>query len=338
MTALSEYERLEAPAIWRKVPDAQRQEVIVAFGDATLVISDDRSAKALAHWSLPAMIRRNPGKRPAVYTPSTEPGEELEIEDETMIAAIEKVHALIDARRPHPGRLRAILTGAAVILGLGAAVFWLPGALIDHAARVAPPPKRVEIGQRVLAELTTLTGSPCRSSAGDAALKALATRLQGPAQIVVLPDALKGARRLPGRIAVIGQDAIDGPDTPEIAAGHIIAAELDSLGRDPLRDLLRWTGPVAAFKLLTTGNLPEGALKGYGQKLLTDAVPRPEDEPLLEAFARVGVSSTPYAFALDPSGESVLGLIEADPFKGSPAPQPVLEDAQWIALQAICSD
>ncbi|MBW0156747.1 hypothetical protein [Sedimentimonas flavescens] len=336
MTALPQYERLEAPGIWRESPEAQRQEVIVSFGDATLVIADDRSVKALAHWSLPALVRRNPGKLPAIYAPSDEPGEELEIDDETMVEAIERVHSILESRRPHPGRLRGWLTGGTLALAGLLAVFWLPGALIAQAARVAPQAKRVEIGHQVLAELTTLTGMPCSTGQGRRALNALRTRLAGPEEIVVLPQALKGARRLPGKVVAIGRDTISGLDTPEVAAGHIIAAELASAGEDPLLTLLEWAGASAAFRLLTTGDLPDSALRGYGQVLLANPPAMPDTDSLLAAFAQAGVSSTPYAYSLDPSGESVLSVIEADPFKGAPAPRPVLDDAQWIALREIC--
>lgn len=337
MTALPEYQRLEAPGIWRETPEAQRREVIVSFGDATLVIADSRSARALTHWSLPAVLRLNPGKRPALYAPAEDGSEELEIEDATMVAAIEKVHARIEARRPHPGRLRRGLTLAGVgVLALGAA-FWLPGALIDQAARVAPAESRAAIGRALIDDLARSTGMPCHSTSGDRALQALALRLDGPESIVVLPRALTGARVLPGQIAVLGRDTLTGADTPEVAAGAIIAAQLDSQGEDPLHALLRHAGAMAALKLLTTGELPASALRGYGAVLLATPTAEPPTEPLLAAFARAGVSSTPWAYARDPSGETMLGVIEADPFKGAPAPRPVLDDADWLALKDICS-
>lgn len=337
MTALPQYERLEAPGIWRETPEAQRREVIVSFGDATLVIADDRSARALTHWSLPAIARRNPGRRPALYAPSEEEGEELEIDDPTMIEAIEKVQAAIEARRPHPGRLRRFATlGTGAVVAL-AALIWLPGALVDQAARVAPYETRAAIGRALLDDLARTTGTPCHSTAGDAALEALAERLVEPSRIVVVPRALKGARLLPGQIVVLGADVLDGPDTPEVAAGEIIAAEVAGAGNDPLRALLHRAGAMAALKLLTTGDLPEGAVQGAGAALLATPPAAPEAEPLLAAFARAGVSATPYAYARDPSGESVLGLIEADPFKGAPAPRPVLTDADWLALKDICN-
>ena len=58
---------------------------------------------------------------------------------------------------------------------------------------------------------------------------------------------------------------------------------------------------------------------------------------LLDRFRSAGIASSPYAYALDPSGETVLGLIEADPFRDV-APPPILPDGEWISLQTICQD
>lgn len=345
MTALPEFQRLECPAIWRATRETQRRDVIVSFGDATLVITDERAAKPLAHWSLAAVVRLNPGKLPARYAPShledAEADEELELTDDTMIGAIEKIQAKIEFRRPHPGRLRSSFGGGAAAFFALLAVFWLPGAATRHVADVAPMTKRVEIGRMALADLATLTGQPCHSAQGDAALERLATRLKGADEIAVLPEALNGVRRLPGRVIAVGLPLLAAQDTPEVAAGHIIAAELAAEASDPLVALLDWAGFGAAFTLLTTGEVPAEKLSGYGEHILRapeEALKRSpaQDEALLAEFEKVGVSSTPYAYSLDPSGETVLGLIEADPFKGAPAPQPVMVDADWIALQTIC--
>ncbi|MCX8509970.1 MAG: hypothetical protein ORN49_14025, partial [Rhodobacteraceae bacterium] len=92
MTALTQYQRLECPGLWRETPKDQRREVIVTFGDATLILKESPSERALTHWSLPAVIRSNPGQMPALFIPGPDSGEELELDDETMIAAISKVH------------------------------------------------------------------------------------------------------------------------------------------------------------------------------------------------------------------------------------------------------
>ncbi len=54
MTALTEYDRLECAAVWRAAPEAQRRDVFVSVGDATLVITDNAD-RVLAHWSLAAV-------------------------------------------------------------------------------------------------------------------------------------------------------------------------------------------------------------------------------------------------------------------------------------------
>lgn len=65
MTALNQYERLEAFGVWRETPKAQLRDVVVSFGDATLILTDPRSNVPLTHWSLPAVTRLNPGAMPA---------------------------------------------------------------------------------------------------------------------------------------------------------------------------------------------------------------------------------------------------------------------------------
>jgi hypothetical protein len=222
------------------------------------------------------------------------------------------------------------------------AILWLPGATTRHVADVAPFANRIELGHAALADLTTLTGTPCHSVQGDAALARLAERLKGADEISILPEALNGVRRLPGRVVAVGLPLLVTQDTPEVVAGHIIAAELEAEKQDPLVSLLDWAGFGAAFDLLTTGEVPPDTLRGYGEFLLrgmdnhTPKLDAVRLEALLAEFAKVGVSSTPYAYSIDPTGESVLSLIEADPFKGAPAPEPVLEDSDWIALQTIC--
>lgn len=337
MTALNQYERLEAFGVWRETPKAQLRDVVVSFGDATLILTDPRSNVPLTHWSLPAVTRLNPGAMPARYAPGgPEAGEELELDDEWMIAAIAKINRAIEASKPHPGRLRGglMLGAAAVMAVLG--LFWVPPALVRHAADIAPPAQRAEIGRMILAEIAKTTGNPCSRPAGDMVRHKLAARLIGPdAEIAVVPATLRGALRLPGPITVIGEDLIEGQLSPEVAAGHILAAQAAAIESDPMLAALRYAGPRATFHLLTAGTLQAKALSGYGETLLAEPVPRPDDEKLLAYFTRAGLSSEPYARSLDPTGEAVLGLIEADPFRTA-LPKPVLSDREWIALQEIC--
>jgi hypothetical protein len=338
MTALQEYQRLECTGLWRDGPEAQRREVVVSFGDATLVISETRSGRALTHWSLPAVVRLPGPALPARFAPAADAEEELEIEDEAMVAAIAKVHHLIEARRPHPGRLRRALLGGALAAVLGALVFWMPDALVRHTAASLPFAKRQEIGRAALVDLARLTGTPCASPEGQEALARLHERLLGPAgEIFVVPEGIGRSLALPGGLVVLGRTLVEGADTAEIVAGEVLATDLAATLDDPLVTVLRQAGLRATFTLLTTGDLPQGAVAGAGEALLGRERPVPAQTALVERFATAGVASAPYAYALDPSGESVLTLIEADPMRGRSAERPVLDDTDWVALQGICA-
>ena len=340
MTALTEYQRLECSGLWRESPESQRRDVIVTFGDATLVIKELPSERAVTHWSLPAVRRVNPGRMPALFSPGHDSGEEVEIDDETMIAAIGKVHAIIAARQPRPGRLRGLL-----LIGIAAALaasvlIWLPDALISHTAKVLPSATRQEIGQSILSDLERLTGRPCSEPDGQAALQQLADRVLGTpdGKLVILPEGLSTALHLPGKIIVVSNALIESSDTPEVAAGYILAERLRAESADPVLDALHFAGLRTTFQLLTTGKASSGAFRGYGEKLLK-ADPQPIDESLLlKRFEDAGVGSSAYAYSLDKTGESTLGLIEADPFATEPPPLPLLNDTDWVALQGICAN
>ncbi|WP_322866709.1 hypothetical protein U5922_011270 [Aquicoccus sp. G2-2] len=339
MTALSAYDRLEATGLWRATPDDQRREVIVSIGDATLTITDPAD-RALAHWSIPAIARANPGQRPAVFHPDGDSGETLELSDNEaeMIAAIEKLRSAVDRARPHPGRLRflSLTLILAAIIALG--VFWLPGALLDHTVAVVPQVKRQEIGETLLAKIRRVAGAPCNDSHGLSALTHLSSRLPsptGPASLVVLRGGVAEATHLPGGIILLGRALFEDYEEPDVAAGYIIAEHLRSEIEDPLRHLLRQSGVIATLRLLTTGALPDSTLQSYSEALLT-APPAPlSDAALLAGFKAWSVRSTPYAYARDVTGETTLGLIEADPF-AQQAPDPLISDADWLRLQNIC--
>lgn len=337
MTALNEYERLEATGLWRARPDDQRREVIVAMGDATLTITDLQD-RVLTHWSLAAVMRANKGERPAVYHPDGDPGETLELaENETeMIAAIERLRTVIDRRRPHPGRLRQWITlGVAGAAALGLAL-WLPDAMVAHAQRVVPDVKRAELSRALLTELTRVSGAACRAQAAQPALATLAMQLTGEdTGIVVLPGGIVNTAHLPDGTILMNRTLIEDYETPDVPAGFAVAEKARLAETEPLAEFLRQAGLWASLRFLTTGRMPEEALKRYTEWLLT-APSRPVAKAaLLKAFAEAKLSIRPYAYALDITGESTLELIEADPMAGQ-SPAPVIRDADWVRLQGIC--
>ena len=335
MTALQKYARLEAVGVWRECDQGQRRDVIVSIGDATLVITDSQE-KALAHWSLAAITRVNPGLVPALYHPECDKTESLELpEDEVaMVEAIETLRRVIDRRRPKPGRLRLGMFLTVITLIAALAVFWLPKAVIQYAVQVMPEVKRVEIGQSLLNHMSGFTGPPCASNFAQPALRQLSQRLLARSDaLLVLPSGLDTTRHLPGSLMLIGRTLVEDYEDPDVLAGYILAEQLRSEQQDSLQTLLSFVGTLNVFRLLTTGKLPEATLTNYAQSLLLTDPHRIDYTDLKTRFAAKGISPIPYAYAVDLTGEQTADLIDhgqTEQFK------PSLQDAYWVRLQSLC--
>lgn len=340
MTALKQYQRLEASGLWRPEPDAERREVIVSLGDASLTISEF-SGRALAHWSLAAVRRANRGPGPAIYHPDGDPGETLELaEDETtMIEAIERLLRAIDRRRPRRGKLRLLLVGGlSAVLVLGG-VFWLPGALVEHTRQVVPAVKREEIGAALLSRITRVAGQPCMTEEARQPLRRLALRTLGETRqddLVVLPGGVEETAHLPGGIILLNRALIEDYEDPDVTAGYVLAEAVRARRGDPFGELLDHAGLWASLKLLTTGSLPESALDTYTEAVLAAAPGPVPTEALLRAFDRAQMRSTAYGLAREAAGDDASALIASDPHAEGGG-RLVLTDADWIRLQGICS-
>ncbi|MCX8955248.1 hypothetical protein OU790_17635 [Ruegeria sp. NA] len=337
MTALKQYQRIEATGLWRPSPDEQRREVVVSIGEATLTISDFND-RALTHWSLAALERQNPGSFPAIFNPDGDPDETLELAESetTMLEAIDRLQRAIDRSRPHPGRLRWLSVGGVVAAVLALLLFWLPGALQNHVVSVVPQVKRQEIGDMILHRIERVSGQACTSRDARDSLEQLARRT-GVRQIIILPAGVQDSLSLPGGTVLLSRALVEDYEDPAVAAGYVIAERARAAHWDPLDDLLDRTGATSAFRLLTTGGLTPEIIDTYTEQVLSQPRPAISDDDLLAMFSQSALPSTPYAYARDVTGETVLGLIEADPMAGRALEQ-VLPDRDWVRLQNICGE
>lgn len=341
MTALKEFQRLEAAGVWRASPADQRKDVIVSLGDASLTIFDLRE-NVLAHWSIAAVARSNKGQRPAIYHPDGDPGETLEIDNDSveMIEAIETVRAAIDKSRAKPGKLRFWITGVIAGLVIAAILIWLPNALLRHTVQVVPAVKRAEIGDALLARITRISGKACMTREAREPLRRLASRVLGPGQrgaLVVVPGGVATTAHLPGGRILLNRALVEDPEEPDVTAGYILAERLRALTQDPLEEMLIETGLWSSLRLLTTGQMVDADLDRYAEFLLSQTPADLSDDMLIAGFKTAELRSTPYAYAIDITGEETVRLIEADPMAGQVA-RPVLSDADWLRLQGICGE
>jgi len=335
MTALSQYARLETTGLWRMGPGDAGREVVVSFGNATLVLSDG-SGLPLTHWSLPAVARLNPGTAPALYAPDPDGPETLEIEDQLMVSAIETVRAAVaKGHSETPRQLRWALAWGVVAIASAGAALWFPDALRQEALKVVPAAKRTEIGATILGHLQRSLGPACREPLGAEALARLHDRTLGEeGQAVVLPLGPEAPLALPGGIAVLSRDMVERASEPAVVAGQLLVAQ-SAEGEDPMASLLQEAGIWATLRLLTTGDLDPKILADRAMALLARPAPMLGVDRLGPAFARAEVPLTPYALDRDPTGTGVADLLAADSFGGQTAPV-LLTDSEWVSLQGIC--
>lgn len=329
MTALKQYERLESEGLWRADKDAQRRDVLVSFGNATLVVSD-AAGRPLTHWSLPAVLRLNEGERPALFSTDETGDETLEIADPLMIDAIEKVRKTLLRAQPHPGRLRNVLVAASVLLVLALAVFWFPNAAEKQTLAVVPQSKRVEIGTKILSYLEVKTGERCSSNLGQQALSDLKSRILGTQsnnQIVVLPSGVTGVQILPGGITLLDRGLLENHDDPMVAAGFILLTQTPTNNIDPLSAVLDSAGVQATVRLLTTGGIDDEYLRTYADQVFLRQMDYVVDESLAPTFDLANVPLDAIA--------PLIGAEQIDQNNTNVNPQ-ILNDNAWIALRGIC--
>ena len=336
MTALDRYVRLESDALWRETPEGQRRNVVLSFGDATLVIADE-AGRPLSHWSLPAVQRLNPKIRPALYSPDGDTSETLEIADETMVEAIEIVRKSLSRGRAQPGKLRYWITAGLLGLFVGLAFFWAPGALTRQTLAAIPQAKSAEIGRAILARMETRTGPRCLTPEGSLAARKLAQRLFGnssDARIVVLPNLPQRAVALPGAIYALDGTLMARADDPAAIAGYVLAADVGQPTGGALAPLLKDAGISVTLGLLTRGTLPESLLDAAADQFTAILPTNFDGVALSNALAGAQVPQAPFLALVDRQTGSMPQL-DPDPLAGQPIPL-ILSDVEWVSLQNIC--
>ncbi len=330
MTALERYIRLEALGQWREGEGAEPREVVVRFGQSTLVLSDVEE-NPLGHWALAgvqAVGREGPAR---VYAMAPEGAETLAIVDADMveaIAAVTRAHLLRAApvQAPPARRWIGALAGAVVFAGV---IALIPPLLRGQAARMVPAEAMTEFGGEMLLQIMAARGPLCADPAGLRALGLLGTRVsQGrPVQLRALDLGPAPVVLLPGPAVLVGRAALAQAEDPAEIAGWIALA----LAREDMRPaperLMQAVGPWSNLRYVLTGRLGERDLAKATRAALTPPVP----EEITAAYERLlgaGLATAPFADGLRRAG------LEAPPSVS--AGDAALPDQDWVALQGLC--
>lgn len=338
-TALKKFERLESLALWRDGPDAQRREVMLSFGLSSIIITDT-AERPLGHWSLTAIERLNPGGTPALFAPDSEASETLEIDDPTMIEAIETVRRAIARKKPRNGRLRLAIGGLTFIAVSCAGIFGVPAALEKQALKSLPSVAEQEIGAAIATELWKITGRPCRSTFANGALDALRNAVVENSEnsaIYIVKDAIKTVVGLPGGSFAIGAPLVEDFDSPAISAGYLASAVVASSDWSPMNELVDSLKFFELVNLVTTGKIDQETASRFARKLISEQHEIAPDEDFIALLVDKGISIRAIADAIDITGEFSIEMNEAA-IVLQPNPSKIMNDGDWVALQAICEN
>lgn len=303
MTALEQFDRLEALGLWRPAPADEAREVLVSFGKATLVLQTTDDAP-LTHWSLPALRLTETDDGGVVLTPDASGTETLTIHDPLMKDALIRVIGPI-ATSGHKRRGTAAIWVVLLLVAIGGAYWFSPQLLSKAAQTLIAPERRAILAEDLLERIATRTGPICANAQGARALLLFSGAVKtGGLARPTLHVADIGDRpflSLPNRTVLLSRQIVEKAGSiGELHSWTRIALGPDARGED-LTGLFARDDLADGIGFLASGKVSERARN----RLATEILLRPMAD----------ITPTP-----------------------NPADAPALSDADWVALQDICDD
>ncbi len=331
MTALDEYDRLEAVGILKRSEDDPGTEVVITFGEATLTMNavSDEGDTPLTHWSLAAIDLISENDDVAIYSLNADTFERVEVADTTLREALARVRQgpVVQGSRPRgSGRFRAALVLAAIAT---AGYAFLPG-LLSSTARNMISPERAEILARdMMPMIEARTGPACDNPQAAAALAKLADWLNPQGDIEFKVHDLGDAEfiSLPGGRVLLNQQILtDRNETILAWAALGIAGAIES---PAISNLFEGGGVADSLRFLSSGALNEGAKNRAVNKMLLGKAPYNVDvaENAQQILQNAGVD-----------GGNLEGLMKTGDLGNMEiSGEELLSQDDWVNLRAVCS-
>ncbi len=182
-----------------------------------------------------------------------------------------------------------------------------------------PEAKRSEIGARLLGHVQRETGATCRVAVGTLALGELGGAVVRRGEPCA--DRCRARRTSPGagtarRIIVLDRGMIEQASEPAVVAGHVLAAIAERTSPDALAPVIEGAGFVATLRLLTTGDVPAGALEAHAAAIVARNPCCRRSRRRWRSLVGPACPSHPWADAVDPDGAVSAPLRAADPLAG----------------------
>jgi len=373
MTALAKYAKLEAVARYFDGESAAPQDVVVSFGERSLVIMALNDV-ALAHWPLASLRAISARGDPAAQlVPNEGSDERLILGDPEMLDAITQVCPGLYRRKVDGRRVRgAFFWAGAAVASVLAIVFVLVPALAGQLARMIPPEREQQLGDAVVEQIQTFfewvggeTPEMCETASGNEALGRMAERLTGklelpyPLRLAVIDVGMINAVAVPGGRILVFRGLLDAADSPEEVAG-VVAHEIGHVvHRDPTREALRAAGTTGVIGLLIGDVFGAGMAVVMADAVLNASYQRDAeasaDETAYDLLGKAELPTTPFARFFEKmhkkygDSEGLMKMISSHPGLAERAERaaaadrigdgpydPALTDRDWIALKGIC--
>lgn len=302
MTALDQYTRLESVGVWKENPSSTATEVLVSFGDSTLLLSDFNELP-LAHWAMAAISVISNENGRTTYTPDVDGSETLEIDDKPMIEAIAQVSfATNTTRRKRLPFVRSVLSLVAFGIFVSGVIFG-PDVLRQQARGMANEAVAYRLGLRML---DTMDLRICSQARANSARDTIVSKVFPDSNATVIIIENLSNRSIfptvyPGNILILSETTLFAMQTPEQFGRTLENMVVSNEGGNVLERLFEKSTLSDTVSFLSTGVLPNELLS-------------------IAAAEEINYTSQ--------------GYIDTE----APRSPPLLRDQDWVALQNICLD
>jgi Zn-dependent protease with chaperone function len=350
------------PTIYFDGSSSRRHVVTLTFGQHLLI--QDAEGATLASWAFGDLRRADaPSGILRLGNVTAPPLARLEIRDPGLAAQLTALCTGLDDTAPARHSTARIVgwSMAAAASVLPIAVFGLP-LIAERLAPLLPRSFEQRLGVVVEQQVKTLLGDRvCDNPAGQAALTKLveavrsAGGLDDHVALVVLSSGIPNAVALPGgKVLLFSSLLADANDPDEIAA--VIAHEFGHVAHHDNMKVLIHNGSASFLIGLLFGDLSgSGALVFATKTLITSSYSREAeydaDTFSIEVMQKLGRSPKGLGELLfrltGKQGGSALDIVASHPLTEErrdrvrsldavPSGPPLLSDAEWQALRAIC--
>jgi len=337
MTALDQFDRLEATAIWRRSQSDADREVLVTFGNATLTLSalDQEGDRPVAHWSLGAVRRRSVDDGAVIFSPDDQASETLTVEDPLLIDALDKVLRDRIKGTQIRGR-RSKIKWLAGLLAVGVAVYLLaPSIAVNVATRLISPERAELLAGEMIGLIEGRTGPECKSGAAKATLETITSKISPNQAFAVhvldLGDNLTVP--LPGHV-LLDRELLERTETPEELAGWIGYAIVDSEKSVATRNLFSGSSMRDIIRFLSDGTVtPDAKNRAVNALMLADTQFDKEAVPTVTSIlGDAKITTSEWSEGLAREGiNATIGAQNDERY------EPLVGDAGWLAVKKVCS-